>query len=311
MAFYPDLKPHISPSAFANWNEARSQFVRSYFIGLKTPETAAMKAGKKIHALIEGGMLTVKHWYEHREGELKFPIPGREDVLALGFPDSYERHWSGSKEGEGEPYDTAYFVDYKSGKENTWDAAKLAGDLKMKMTAWLVWLKTGKPAKVIGYIEYIPTQWNALTREIEPTDGESVVAGECAYTSDELEAFTAVIIKTIEEVNVGYVEWLASTDEFVNQEDVTEYAQLAQEVAERETKMETLKERIGDQMNMGGKETLPTPFGSFYFTARKKYTYPEVLEKQISDTSAAKKKWETENQPTEVAKSLSFRASKK
>ena len=304
MAFYPDLKPHISPSAFANWNEAKSQFVRSYFLGLKTPETSAMKAGKKIHALIEGGMLTVKHWYEHREGELKFPIPGREDVLALGYPDSYELAIVANLE-------TAYFVDYKSGKENTWDSAKLAGDLKMKMTAWLVWLSTGKPVGgVVGFIEYIPTQWNALTREIEPTDGESVVAGECAYTSDELEAFTAVIIKTIEEVNVGHVEWLASTDEFVNQEDVTEYAQLAQEVAEREAKMETLKERIGDQMNMGGKENLPTPFGSFYFTTKRKYTYSEALTKQISDTSAAKKKFETENAPSEITKSLSFRAGK-
>lgn len=303
MAFYPDIKPHISPSALANWYTARSMFVRSYFIGEKTPETSAMKAGKKIHALIEGGMLEVKHWFANREGELTFHIPGRENVLALGFPDSYEL---GGYEGQ-----SAFFVDYKSGKENTWDAAKLAGDLKMKMTAWLVWNATGKPEGVVGYIEYIPTQWNALTREIEPTGGESVVAGECIYTAEEMEAFTAVIIKTIEEVNVAYEEWKNSTDEFVDQNAVAEFAQLAQEVAERETLMEVLKERIGDQMSMGGKETLPTPFGSFYFTARKTYTYPDELEKKISEVSAAKKKFETENEPSKITKSLSFRASKK
>ena len=207
-------------------------------------------------------------------------------------------------------YPTALFVDYKSGKENNWDDTKLAGDLKMKATAWLVWNKTDKPGKVVGFIEYIPTQWNALTREIEPTGGESVVAGEITYTSDELEAFTEVITKTIAEVNLAYTEWLESTDEFVNQDDVAEYAQLDQEVKEREVKMGLIKERIGDQMGMGGKETLPTPFGSFYFTARKTYSYPEEIELASAEVAAKKKKFETENEPAKVTKSLSFRAKK-
>ena len=308
--FYPDIKPHISPSAFANWHEARSLFVRSYFLKEKTPETASMKAGKQIHALIEAGLLEVKHRYAHREKKLTVMLQTPETMEVLGIPDSFERHWTGAKEGEGEPYDTAFFVDYKSGKENNWDDTKLAGDLKMKATAWLVWNKTDKPSKVVGFIEYIPTAWNASTREIEPTGGESVVAGEIVYTSDELEAFTEVIAKTIAEVNLAYTEWLESTDEFVNQDDVAEYAQLDQEVKEREVKMGLIKERIGDQMGMGGKETLPTPFGSFYFTARKTYSYPEEIELASAEVAAKKKKFETENEPAKVTKSLSFRAKK-
>ncbi len=298
--FYPDIKPHISPSAFANWHEARSLFVKSYFLKEKTPETSATKAGKQIHALIEAGLLEVKHKYGHREETLTVDLQTPETVKVLGIPDSFDEQFGG----------IVNFVDYKTGKENNWDNTKLAGDLKMKATAWLVWNATGKPSKVVGHIEYIPTRWNPSTREIEPTGGESVIAGSCTYTSDELEAFTEVIAKTIAEVNVAYAEWLESTDEFVNQDDVADYAQLDQEVKEREAKMAIIKDRITDQMGMGGKETLPTPFGSFYFTSRKTYTYPEEIELASAEVAAKKKKFETENSPSKVTKSLSFRAKK-
>lgn len=316
--FYPDKKPHISPSALANWHEARGMFVRSYFIGEKTPETASMKAGKKIHALVEGRMLEVVHNFEEHEKTLTFELPiEAAGTRVLGIPDSYERK---------PELDVAYFVDYKSGKENNWDDGKLSADLKMKTTAWLVWNETGKPSKVVGYIEYIPTQWNPISKAVEPTGGESTVAGECVYTAEEMAAFTDVILKTIKEVNEGYEEWLTSTDEFVSQEDVAEYAQLAQECATREARMEVILERIGDQMKMGGKESIPSPFGSFYFTSKKKYepippeskinyldrgiTWDDA-EQIAAAASAFKKKFETEHDPIEVKKSLAFRAKKK
>lgn len=300
--FYPQVKEWISPSAFANWHEARSLFVRSYFLKEKTPETSAMKAGKQIHALIEAGLLDVRHKYSHNEETLEVTLQLPETVKVLGIPDSFDEQFGG----------IVHFVDYKTGKENTWDDAKLAGDLKMKATAWLVWNVTGKTAReVVGYIEYIPTQWNPSTREIEPTGGESIVAGSITYTSDELEAFTGIIANTIAEINKAYEEWLESTDEFVNQDDVAEYAQLDQEVKEREVKMALIKERIADQMGMGSKETLSTPFGSFYFRITKTYEYSEEIEKKLADASAAKKKFEMENEPAKIAKSLSFRPSKK
>ena len=299
--FYPDIKPHISPSAFQAWFNQRSMFVRSYFLKEKTPETAAMKAGKKIHALIEAGLLEVTHKYAYNEKELNTMLQMPETVKVLGVPDSFGEQFGGS----------VPFVDYKSGKENNWDDAKLASDLKMKMTAWLVWNETGKPSTVEGHIEYIPTQWNPSTREIEPTGGESVVAGSYTYSSADLEAFTGVIIKTIQEINVAYEEWLESTDEFVNQDDVVEYSQLDQEGKEREVKMAVIKERIADQMGMGGKESLPTPFGSFYFRVIKTYEYPEEIEKQLADASATKKNYEIGHEPIKVSKSLSFRPGKK
>lgn len=313
MDFYHDIKAHMSPSAFANWHNARSQFVRSYFLGEKSPETSSMKGGKQIHALIEAGLLPAKHVYVNNEKELtQFAEFEGHTFKVLGIPDSFGTVEDGS----------VMFVDYKSGKENTWDSAKLAGDLKMKLTAWLVWNTVGCPPFVRGYIEYIPTQWNKETKEIEPTGEESQEVAAFTYTGEELGAFTAVIVDTMLQVNEAYKIWLESTDEFVNQDDVARYAEIEQEIKDREAEQEIIAERLTDQLGMGKKETLATPFGSFFFKITKKYVYPkdlrledgmllETAEEIATRVSAAKKKFETENDPTNVSKSLVFRANKK
>ena len=309
--FYNDIKPHISPSALDNWVNSRSQFIRSYFSGVKTPETASMKTGKQIHALIEGGMLDAKHKFQHNEQVLEFFA---EKYKVLGIPDSF------STEEDGK---TAVFVDYKTGKENNWDKNKLASDLKMKTTAWLVWSFYGRMLPVVGYIEYIPTRWNEITREIELTGGESIVAASISYPSEELEAFTAVILKIIGEINEEYPKWLESSADFVNQEDAAEYARLNAQVAELETKMDEIKERIAGQLDFGGARTAETSFGTFYFTERKTYDYPKNLPIQggiltLEETDliaaavkAAKTKFETENEPKSISRSLAFKAKKK
>lgn len=274
-----------------------------------------MIAGKQIHQLIEGNFLEVHHNYEHHEKTLEHYIETADcKFKVLGIPDSYEA-------GKG----CAYFVDYKSGKENNWDDVVLAGDLKMKLTAWLVWNECGKPEAVYGFIEYLPTVWNPVTRKVELVEGEkSVVAAKIVYSGEEMAAFTEVIHKTMVEINAAYEEWKESTDEFINQEDIAEYAAIEQQIAELTSKQDLVRERIADQMTMGKKDTLPTPFGSFFFRSTKKYAYPPSLkinylemgitledaEAIAAATSAAKKKFETENEPASVSKSLSFRAKK-
>ncbi len=241
------------------------------------------------------------------EGGVKYKV--------LGIPDSYEL---------GDDLETANFVDFKSGKENTWDDAKLAADLKMKTTAWLVWRDCAKPAKVVGYIEYIPTTWNPLTREVEHTGGESTVAGKVQYTAEEMLAFEAVIVKTMKEVNAGYIEWLNSTDEFLNQDDIAEYAELERQIGELDKRADVVMARIAEQMKFGGKSTISTLFGTFYFTKRKKWAYPGTLKINYLDmgitledadkidaaVSAAKKRFDTENEPASISESLSFKPKK-
>lgn len=334
--FYPDKKKHISPSALAAWHESRGLFVRSYFIGEKSPETPAMKAGKKIHALIEGNMLEVKYRFEHPESILCYALVGEEWVKVevkedgtYDLPEGAQFAIYGIPDSWGLSADTAVFVDYKSGKENTWDNDRLSTDLKMKLTALLVWLAAGRPAHVRGHLEYIPTQWNPVAKEIEPTFEPSVDAGQVLYTAAELEEFLVFVLKTVSEVNEAYGEWLTSTDEFINQDDVAEYAQLKQEVVQRETRMEILLERLADQMKLGKKETLATVFGSFFFKTSKKFDpVPPTLEVKVEDggsfatveygyaekiavaMSAAKKKFEQSREPIEVSQSLQFRAKK-
>ncbi len=305
--FYPDEKLHISPSALDNWFHARGSFVKNYFAGVKTPETASMKAGKQIHALVEAGMLDVQKKFENVETTLiHWADLENEEMKVLGIPDSHEHTPTKG---------VVRFVDYKSGKAQTWDDVKLAGDLKMKTTAWLVWRNAmtddGKlPKKVIGYIEYIPTQWNSITREIEPTGGETIVAGEYEYTNKDLEDFTQVIRSTILAVNEAYGEWLESTDEFIDEEDVATYAELIGEKEKIELQLGEIKGRIATQMGLGKKQSYSSPVGSFYFIERRKWEIPEEITKAIASASGRKKKFETENKPIKISQSLAFRARK-
>lgn len=308
--FYPSIKGWVSPSAIDAWRNSRSSFVKSYFKGEKTPETASMKAGKTIHALIEARLLNAKCKYLHNEKTLEAMIG---EYKVLGIPDSFEAH-----EGK------SVFVDYKTGKSNSWDAVKLAGDLKMKTTAWLVWSVSGKPEIVVGHIEYLQTRWNEATREIEPTGEESILVATITYTTAELEAFSGYILKVIGEVNEEYPKFLEGTDSFLNQDDVAEYARLNEEVEALELKMGEVKERIAGQLDFGGVRTAETGVGTFYFTERKSFDYPSTLKVDYLDyglvlddadkiaaaAKVAKSKFEQTSEPKSVTRSLGFRKKK-
>jgi hypothetical protein len=317
--FYPDLKRYISPSAYQTWHKAKSGFVKSYFAGDRSGETKAMKTGKLVHSLIQAGLLEVTHRFSAHEVPIEVPLEN--GVAVMGIPDSRPAD-EDALLADG----TLPFVDYKTGKENEWNDIDLAGDLKMKVTAWLIYQRAKglgrSPTRLIGYIEYVPTKWDEDAHEIVPTGGVSVVAGHVIYSPEELESFTPMILKTIAEVNEAYETWLTSTDAFVNQDDVIEYARLDEEVREREARMEQLKERIGDQMKMGMKDTLPTVFGSFYYHTTKKYVYPDdlpvsvgsgkvirLVEASVVEDAAAivRKKYETDHEPESSTRTLRFR----
>lgn len=322
--FYHDLKAHMSPSALAQWLNSRGAFVRSYFAEERGPETAAMTAGTEIHALVEAGIIPAKHVYQHGEAELKVEVPGT-SFYFLGRPDSYERHWSGKKEGEGEPADTAYFVDYKSGKANGWDE-KLPADIKMRATAWLVWRATGEPDKVCGFVEFIQTTWDPDQKKVVPMEGRDTEVTSIVYTADELRAFTKVIAKAMEDVNAFYEKWKESTGDFVSNGDVTRYAELKAEIATRETELDEVAERILGQMDFGGEENHKTPVGTFFVKTTKTYEYPAEMpflldgeepytlakaERVASGVSAAKANYNLTNEPSSIKRSVQFRAAKK
>lgn len=308
--FYPEVKPHISPSALMSWHNQRSNFIRSYFKNEKTPETSAMKAGTKIHALIEAGFIEAKNVFSVNEDTLTYNIT--EDILVLGKPDSYEFN---SENGYAE------FVDYKTGKNDGWTNEKLAVDLKMRTTAYLVWKKTNEPESVKGYLEWIGTEWNGS--EIVPS-GEGAVY-EYTYSADELKNFESVILKTIDEVNAEYLKFLSVGETVLDNEDIEEYVRLENQKAEIEEKQNAIKERVADILTIAGQKSAETPFGTFYFTDRKKYEYPDDLEfetksgevvslayaKEVAlGAGVAKKMFEAENDPVSVSKSFSFRAKK-
>ncbi len=82
--FYPDKKEHMSPSALDSWFNGRGNFIKSYFEGIKSPETAAMTAGKKVHALIEGGMIAAQKVYDVHEQKISIEIKTGYRFMGIG-----------------------------------------------------------------------------------------------------------------------------------------------------------------------------------------------------------------------------------
>lgn len=313
MSFYHDVKPHMSPSALAQWLSGRGQFVRSYFAMEKGPETKAMTAGTEIHALVEAGIIKAKHVYGYAEAELKVQVPGTEYYF-LGRPDSYE----------GMKSEYASFVDYKSGKANGWDE-KLPTDIKMRATAWLVWMQTGQPKKVLGFVEFFQTTWDPEQKKVVPIDGKETEVSKIVYTADELEAFTKVIIRAMEDVNTFYEKWKESTGDFVNAKDVERSVELRREITEKEMELDEVEERILSQMEFGGEENHKTPYGTYFIKTTKTYEYPKELrflldgkeeftldkaERVASGVKAAKTNFELANDPKETKRKVQFRAAR-
>lgn len=307
--FYPSIKGHISPSALAAWWKNRSLFIRSYFKGEKTPESSAMKFGKQVHALIEGGFIKAVNHFDFHEQEIVISLG---EYTVLGKPDSFNA------------VAPLQFVDYKTGRENHWTIEELAQDLKMKCTAWLVWASGGKPQTgVKGFIEWIGTRWDEEKKELIPTGDTAVV--EHQYSAEELVRFTDIILETIKQVNEVYPKWLEGTSDLVNEDDCRAYAELEAQIKELEAQQKEIKERIGGQLEFGGRDNHETPYGTFYITTRKTYDYPETLQALVGDKTftlaeadkidgamaAVKKEWELTNDPKSISRSVAFRAKRK
>lgn len=313
MSFYHDEKEYMSPSAISQWMNGRSQFIRTYFAGEKSPTTSAMRGGTEIHALIEAGLIKARHVYAYSEIEVKVQVPGTE-FWFLGRPDSH------SKKTTLDGKKVAYFVDYKSGKANGWDE-KLPTDIKMRATAWLVWMAAGQPDLVYGYIEFIQTTWDPEQKKVVPLEGKETEVTGITYTADEMEAFSKVIANTMRDVNDYYEKWKLSTGEFVNPSDVARYAQVKNEIAIKEEELNDIAERILIQMEFGGEEQHKTPLGTFYITEKSVYEYPadlavtptmtlDAVDQLTAVAKAAKKNYELSNEPKEVKRSIGFRAPK-
>lgn len=314
MAFYHEIKEHMSPSALAQWINGRGQFTRSYFAQEKGPTTKAMSAGTEIHALIEAGVMKAKYVFKLSEEEVRVQVPGS-DFWFMGKPDSYELNGG-----------NAVFVDYKSGKANGWDE-KLPVDIKMRATAWLVWIKTGCPdGGVMGHIEFIQTTWDPNEKKVVAIEGKETEVVSIFYGAPTLEQFTKVVIQEMTNVNDFYEKWKESTGEFVSADDMQLYAKLKEHIDDLESKQKEVMERILGQMDFGGVENVKSPLGTFFVRETTKYQYPpdlsfmvdgmiqytlEEAERIASGAKAAKTNYELATEPVSVTRSVTFRPAKK
>lgn len=310
--FYHEVKEHMSPSAHDTWSRSKASFIQSYFELKKGPETASMKFGTQVHALIEHGMLKVKKQFDQNEMGLRHEAGN--GLYYFGKPDSFQ-----SKPVK----NTVEFVDYKTGKASEW-IKKLPTDLKMKGTAWLVWKETGCPAAVIGHIEFLQTTWNEEKQCIELIEQETEITSVTYHKAD-LEAFSEVIVKTMTEVNTFFEKWKDSTADFVDLDDCKKIQELTAKRDAIDEEITNLKASVQSQMEFGGLLTHKVEgLGTFSIATKKTYSIPDNLPFQVGKkkyilkdvteiTSAAKaasKNYELITEPTSVSTSISFRAAK-
>lgn len=308
MTFYTDKKEGMSPSSIAMWFGAKSSFIKYYFKVEKMFETESMRTGTKVHRLIEAGLLKVKCNYEFSEKDISCTIsPG---MIFRGRPDSHGIY------GE-----RAMFVDYKTGKQSDWKK-KLPSDIKMRATAFLVWMDTGKPSEVKGMIEFIQTKQEG--KSVVPIEDKETEVYEVTYTSKEMEEFAGVIKREMENVNKFYPKWEDRPDGFVSNANVEEFIVLDQKIRELEVQKEDIKETIKELMEFGGEENHATPYGTFYLTSKKKYEYPSDMTFRVDErdfsieeaqdiangAKGAKKNYELTNEPVDTVTSIGFRSKK-
>ncbi len=310
--FYHDQKEHASPSALDQWLRSRAAFIQSYFEGKKGPETAAMKFGTQVHALIEHGLLKVKKHFDQNEQGLRYEAG--QGLYVFGKPDSYQ-----SKPVK----NTVEFVDYKTGKASEW-AKKLPTDIKMKVTAWLVWQATGCPAAVIGHIEFLQTTWNEEKQSLELLSEETEITS-ITYHKADLEAFTEVIIRTMGDINTFYETWKDRTTDYVDQADCERLAELTKKADEIDEEIKSLKASITSQMEFGGltshkiegigtisistKATYSIPNDLPFQVGKKKYTLEDFAAIEMA-SKAAVKNYQLVSEPVSTTTSTSFRAAK-
>jgi hypothetical protein len=177
------------------------------------------------------------------------------------------------------------------------------------------------PEYVKASIESFQTFYNPRKKKLELMPNDESEVYEFMFRAEDLDGFTSVIEKTVTEINQAYMKWLESTDEFVDKEAVKEFAEISAQIAQLEIRAKELKERIGEQMVFGNKDSVGTDYGTFYFTTRKTYDYPKTLKVDYLDygltledteainacVKAVKTDYELSHEPVSVSRSVGFK----
>jgi hypothetical protein len=193
----------------------------------------------------------------------------------------------------------------------------------MNFTAWLVWKATVLPAALIGHIEFLQTTWNEEKQSLELISQETEITS-LTYHKADLEAFTSVAIKIMNEVNTFYETWKDRTTDYVDQEDVKRLAELTMKADDIDKEIKDLKASITSQMEFGGLTTYKGELGTISISTKKTYSIPEDLPFQVGKkkytlvdftaiemaSKAAIKNYQLISEPISTTTSTSFRAAK-
>jgi hypothetical protein len=126
-------------------------------------------------------------------------------------------------------------------------------------------------------------------------------------TGQMLADMTVRITKAAEEISEAYTQFQEGSP-LISEKLTSRYYTLSEMKSEIEKEMLEIKGSIQDEMESKNIDSLSEDFGSFYFTSRKKYSYPEEIKTLEKEYKEAKKAYEKTNEPESISKSFSFRA---
>lgn len=95
----------------------------------------------------------------------------------------------------------------------------------------------------------------------------------------------------------------------MNKEIFKQYADIKNEIKSLSEKAEEIEKQVSEEMMKEEVEEVKSDFGTFFFTARKTWTYPDYVKIAEDATKAAKKQAETNGDAKFIEKkSLTYRS---
>lgn len=91
---------------------------------------------------------------------------------------------------------------------------------------------------------------------------------------------------------------------------VDEYSKVLQEIEQLQQKADVLKEQIREEIDRMGIGKLPTNAGTFFYSERKKYEYPQDIKNMEYEIKELKKEYERDAE-YEINKIFSFKKASK
>lgn len=229
------------------WKNRKSQYVKSYFEGVKTTPTKAMQFGTNFEDRIT----------DQTQTELRVEIQGIPMLAYLDVFNETEKQ----------------VIDDKTGKTK-WTQEMAEESLDAKVYSLMIWRKYGWIPKFTlrhhitqGFGDNI--EWTGETNEYH-----------VQLTEDQLLEFEAEVVSIAQEISAAYTEWQQPT---TLSEKAQQYIQMMSLIKELEGKIKLIKDDVIEELGKKALKKVENETGSLSYRVTKRWSYPEETKNLIKD----------------------------